>query len=321
MGRRRLSALIIVLIVACSVQGAAAADGDPYLAWLAKVEKLLARSLQACSASDGRSLAPLPAARELALSPGPGVKPAATAWLAEECDLILAAKPEERLAMLNLLHARVRSHRELAAAPKPSDGQIPAAETLRRILARPEFQAPAGPSWLERTMAPLRDWLTRTFYSFLFSPLPLYILIGLGIAALAAVLYFAGKALVNRRHDLGAPAAADSPAVPRKRRGQREDLARQAEEAYNGGRFREALRLLYVAFLQDLDAMGAIRLVKHKTNWDYRRELDNGRSDLAALFEPFTRLYEAKWYGREPCAPEHYLAARRLYEEARGVGR
>ena len=223
--------------------------------------------------------------------------------------------------LLLQLQARLEAHRRLASEPPPPGTDPPGARRLLdRILAGDEFawQQPT-PSWLHRVLDRLRDWLERLISGFLGTGAADQLLVLLAAAAVLVVLASVLAALREHPPAAGAIRAGKQDGSREDRSGKRKDLGRLAEEARREGRFREALRLLYLAFLDELHHARLISLVRHKTNWDYRREIQPNREELGRIFGAFTELYEAKWYGREDCTADHYELAGRLADEARGV--
>jgi hypothetical protein len=78
----------------------------------------------------------------------------------------------------------------------------------------------------------------------------------------------------------------------------------------DAGRFREALRALYLATLVALDRRRMISFDPTLTNWQYLKQMPQG--EARQLFAQFTRLFDFKWYGEEG-------TSRADYEEARGI--
>lgn len=73
-----------------------------------------------------------------------------------------------------------------------------------------------------------------------------------------------------------------------------------ARDQIDRGDSRLAIRALYLATLAHLGEKGLLRIVRSKSNRDYRRELERRARSLPALLEAFgtnTRLYERGWYG------------------------
>jgi hypothetical protein len=78
------------------------------------------------------------------------------------------------------------------------------------------------------------------------------------------------------------------------------------------GRYREALRALYLATLVSLDRSAWIRFEPSLTNWQYLRQMRTGtvRND----FRQFTSTFDVKVYGGETVGEADYAACRQLAE-------
>jgi hypothetical protein len=74
------------------------------------------------------------------------------------------------------------------------------------------------------------------------------------------------------------------------------------------GRYREALRALYLATLVALDRKRLLTFDPTLTNWQYIRQMPRG--EARSLFTSFTRLFDYKWYGDESTTEEDYRAVR-----------
>ena len=89
------------------------------------------------------------------------------------------------------------------------------------------------------------------------------------------------------------------------------DLGALAAQAEREGRFREAVRLLYLQTLQRLAADGRIQWAADKTNRAYVAELRG--SGLERAFETVTRLFERAWYGSLPVDASTFAEARAFF--------
>jgi len=78
------------------------------------------------------------------------------------------------------------------------------------------------------------------------------------------------------------------------------------------GKYREALRALYLATLVALDRRQLLTFDPTLTNWQYLRQLRGAA--LRSDFRELTRLFDHKWYGREDTAEADYLTCRALAE-------
>lgn len=140
-----------------------------------------------------------------------------------------------------------------------------------------------------------------------------WILILLIVVVLGALLWLLAKAWLNRPRVV-ATAADAAPAIP--------DLAdenvsadqlpedawmRLALELMGQGDLRLALRALYLASLAHLAQRELIRLVRHKSNRDYLREVDRrarALPEIQAAFGTNVGAFDRVWYGRHPATDE-----------------
>jgi hypothetical protein len=91
-------------------------------------------------------------------------------------------------------------------------------------------------------------------------------------------------------------------------------LRQLAIEASQSGRYRDAFRLIFLALLVFLDAEGAIKLNRSRTNWEYLRSLRD-RDELAAKLRPLVRDFDRIWYGEERAIEADYFQASAVYED------
>ncbi len=139
---------------------------------------------------------------------------------------------------------------------------------------------------------------------------PPIVFILLGVLLLGGVATYL---VLTRRRDREAAdevdaSAGDAVADPRDRppRAHLDDAAVLAEQ----GRFREALRALYLATLVALDRRRLIAFDPALTNWQYMRQMPDG--DARSLFGHFTGLFDHKWYGDEATTLLDYEEGRNM---------
>jgi hypothetical protein len=155
-----------------------------------------------------------------------------------------------------------------------------------------------------------------------FSTVGWVLLAGLGLAVLAVALYL----YLSSRRSARAPKTKtvrgdEMPAESEARQvleGSPAELWRQAESLASEGRFREAVRVLYLALLALLHRQQLIRFEPMRTNGEYVRQVQLSERAPAELHEPFERLtdlFEARWYGERPCESGDYGDCRTLAEE------
>jgi len=80
-----------------------------------------------------------------------------------------------------------------------------------------------------------------------------------------------------------------------------------ARDLMDRGEMRLALRALYLAGLAHLGQRELIRIARHKSNWDYDRELRRrarGNDDLLTAFDANLTAFEASWYGEHEVTAE-----------------
>jgi hypothetical protein len=155
-----------------------------------------------------------------------------------------------------------------------------------------------------------------------FSILGWVLLAGLALAILAV----AGYLFITRRREARAPktqtATGREPAPDGEIRQVLEEspaaLWRQAERCAGEGRFRDAVRVLYLAVLSLLHRQRLIRFEPTRTNGEYVRQVQIAEQAPRALHDPFerlTNLFESRWDGERPCESADYRATHTLAEE------
>jgi len=80
-----------------------------------------------------------------------------------------------------------------------------------------------------------------------------------------------------------------------------------ARELLAAGEFRLAARAAFLAVLAALAEENRVVLARHKTNRDYRRELERFRHvlpELPDIFARMSRIYEGVWYGDRPAGAD-----------------
>jgi hypothetical protein len=97
-----------------------------------------------------------------------------------------------------------------------------------------------------------------------------------------------------------------------------ETLWRQADALADEGRFREAVRLVYLAVLAQLHRRHLIRFEPTRTNGEYVRQIHLSEQAPPQLHESFPQLterFETAWYGERPCEAADYRASRALADQ------
>ena len=76
----------------------------------------------------------------------------------------------------------------------------------------------------------------------------------------------------------------------------KEEFLRMFRLYRDNNAYREAVRMLYLIYIKELNDAGLIRLAKNKTGKDYAYELKN--SETRKEFRKLSRLYEYVWFGQ-----------------------
>ncbi|MFT3837991.1 MAG: DUF4129 domain-containing protein [Myxococcaceae bacterium] len=243
----------------------------------------------------------------------------------------------------------LRSSLKLIGQTRLAEGNGDPKEDLKKILARPEFTPPPppeakakpdpeqGPSafsvWWNRLWDSffkwLRDWLgrhpsepeTKSDFNFGMGDLGLgNIVVVVVIGALLAVIAYVLVRWFKRDEE----AEQESEQSGIKEEGLAVDpmsaLARPPE-SWAGladtlaaeGKFREAIRHLYLALLSRLHRDGAIDYDPAKSNWDYFRDFKGDRN-LLAPFRELTRRFDFAWYGNVEVSQESWKKFRATCE-------
>lgn len=95
----------------------------------------------------------------------------------------------------------------------------------------------------------------------------------------------------------------------------KEDLQQLLRQALTEDRYSDAVRLLYLQSLQELEHLGLITLKPDKTNHDYLDELN--RHETAAHFSRLTLFYEYVEYGDFKVEKAGYQTVEKIYAEFR----
>ena len=97
-----------------------------------------------------------------------------------------------------------------------------------------------------------------------------------------------------------------------------------ADEHAAAGRFREAVRAMYLSCLLKFDEAGVARFVRGETNWEHLNRITNSPKKPASIdFRPPTQTFDRIWYGFHVKGSEDVEQFRTWYkqitEDLRGV--
>lgn len=82
------------------------------------------------------------------------------------------------------------------------------------------------------------------------------------------------------------------------------------------GRFREAVRGLYVAGLMRMDEAGVARFDPHETNWEHLRRIEaSPKRPVGSDVRSATSLFDRCWYGHLPSSAADVASMRAWYQD------
>ncbi len=208
-----------------------------------------------------------------------------------------------------------------AAVTRPSPEQL--RRDLAAILAQPAYQQ-TTPSWLRELIERLNRWLAQFFGGWLSprvydlgeaSPVLYWVVVGLLIVLLAILLahigWTLGSAFEPRRRRPMVSVALPLPDP--------DELRARAAALAAEGRYREAVPMLYLALLRNLDRGGVLRFDPTRTNWELAR-LAGTSGPVRAELEGFARRLDALLYGAGVAARADYEACDEMATRAWGAG-
>jgi hypothetical protein len=206
------------------------------------------------------------------------------------------ARPEiEKVAAVFEAVSAIRA--VTADAPFADGSATEALARLEVILSQPAFQwEQKQPSFWAR--------LWERIDRFLFNLLPdevaggnlfVYLLTGVGIVALAGILFAVARSLLVSfapESKTGGVMEDEAPLTA-------EAALGQARERSRGGDYRNAVRYLYLSTLLLLDERGLLRYDRARTNREYLRAVAD-RPDLSETLRDVVDVFDRVWYGFQP---------------------
>jgi hypothetical protein len=229
-------------------------------------------------------------------------------------------KSQDRDAALEQAASRLDS--ELADTGKPAQtlsSIAPARQAANAILARPEFRAVAGESWLDRKVARFWAW----FYSLFTAASDLgrhapwlrqTLEWGFVGVAFAVVLVWVARTMRRERLAISLGAQIQF-SGPRKESDDWAMLARREAETKD---WRAAIHCLYWASIVELESRGVWRRDPARTPREYLNLLQPGSNQERNL-RSITGIFERIWYGIRAAGHEDYEQALQVFDEIRRV--
>jgi hypothetical protein len=143
----------------------------------------------------------------------------------------------------------------------------------------------------------LGDWVTTLMWG------ALALLAGLAVFLLARYVRFPGLRKKVALMDTEEPSRTA------------DEWLEEANRLIAGGKYREAVRGLYVAGLLRLDEAGVARFDPHQTNWEHLRRIEaSPKRPSGADVRGATGRFDRVWYGQKPTTMEDASAMRSWYD-------
>jgi hypothetical protein len=208
---------------------------------------------------------------------------------------------------------------ERAEAPVETDAN----DTARRILSEPQFRKldEAPSNWLKRALEsldtvepPERDFTPTDITPTMVNLEPLFygiiVVLALG-AGIALFLFFRNwkpgkKAAAKKKRKVGLLEEGEEAL-------RTDEWLARADELERSGRFREAVRCLYLAVLMRLDDAGLVYFDRYQTNWEHLRRIEASNAPAEVRYRFLTQEFDHVWYGERPATAEHCAEFRREY--------
>ena len=304
MHSRRLLGNIAAVVVLCGLFPATAWAADPV-----SLDEYWRRIAAAVDWLDGAEQDAVAAADELAPVEAV-VLPDGRVVPVDNSDLVAILRrgdldPDDVAAVRSRLAALQRARD--AALDRPTLSTDQAFAQLGEILARPEFAPKVEPQARESLLQRAAESLSRTLGRWLGrvwgQPATNYVLTGLGLAAVLAVLiyFFRGAwrqwITEGRGKRDGVTGAEESLSSG--------EAAGRAQALSASGDYRQAVRYLYLSTLLWLDERRLLRYDPALTNREYLRQV-TGQGGLHQALSPVVDLFERVWYGFAPLDSRGY---------------
>jgi hypothetical protein len=196
----------------------------------------------------------------------------------------------------------------------------PSREALQRsldeILARPDYRRAmrGGGGSLRDLLLRLRRLLERLGGLHETNHALFIVAVTVGCLLLVVLLGHIAYTLVRALRKPGGPRSGPDRVV-RERPKTPAELCREAEELAARGEFREAVRSFYLALTRSLQLAGLLPRTTSQTNWERVQHLRD-HAVLLAIVQPFTEVFDAKWYGQRPASAEDVERCRGWLEAA-----
>ncbi|HJP82154.1 MAG TPA: DUF4129 domain-containing protein, partial [Fimbriimonadaceae bacterium] len=89
-----------------------------------------------------------------------------------------------------------------------------------------------------------------------------------------------------------------------------------ADEHFRAGRYREAVRAMYLSCLLKFDEAGVARFIRGETNWEHLSRISSSiKKPDSVDFRPPTQAFDRIWYGHHVRGPEDVEQFRAWYQQ------
>jgi hypothetical protein len=190
--------------------------------------------------------------------------------------------------------------------PTPTTPPEEIRETIREILARPEFRPPPK-TLFERVSDWVFEQIAKLLGVFVSGGTGTVIAWVLFAIAAAAFIFFVYRSIRSTRRDPDRGVVID-----RVRRRSAAEWRAEADEHERARRWRPALRCRYRALLADLAERGLVEEIAGRTTGEYRHDVSQAVPAVAPDFSRATDLFERAWYGDEPTGEDDGARFREL---------
>ncbi|MDR2927695.1 MAG: hypothetical protein LBV41_05800 [Cytophagaceae bacterium] len=190
----------------------------------------------------------------------------------------------------------------------------PPRETIDELRKNPSYnyeRAEKGENLLKRLWLRFREWFFRGFshnswLKYVIGGIAILFIVFIILRVMnvfgAGVFTFA-KSAQSTALNMAHPAQVNT----------KDELLQLLKRYRSNGAYREAVRILYLIYLKDMNDSGLIRLSGYKTNHDYVYELKN--DTLRQTFHKLSRLYDYVWFGQFELANAKYLLIENDFRE------
>ncbi|HET6454242.1 MAG TPA: DUF4129 domain-containing protein [Armatimonadota bacterium] len=318
--RRFLSLILLVWCLQGPALAVTASEYDRYVASAATgVESALSKE-RAHAGSSSRVLDDLtrtiPSSVVVENSDGSKIL-ADLSWARADISSAQRLKGKKRADKLQDLAARLRTLED-ASKSRQSGATVSAEKarnTLAKTLAGKEYQKSLMEGVAQRVLAWVLRSLERIIGPGTGEVISWVLLVGLVIGA-AALLVFLVLHVINSRSPKRRKVVPPTIRQSRVERPTSKALLLRAEEDARAGRFREAIRAIYLAGILHLDGRRFVTYEEGTTNWEYTHAARRlAPPDAAALFGDMTMRFDDLIYGQRTVTDDEYSTFIRSYQE------